>query len=134
VGADIHNAAAIVPEWRHIDVGDEVRLGPEVPLTVALVEPKQALVLRGEIPMGRVPAPYDFTWAFVLRDAGRIQPASGAGTLPILPPLGRPDRAAGRGDQLRDEPANAARHQAPRGTALPNPGPAGLARLAGPPA
>jgi hypothetical protein len=34
---------------------------------VALVEPQCALVLRGGIPVGRMPAPYDFTWAFVLR-------------------------------------------------------------------
>jgi hypothetical protein len=68
VGCDMHSADRIVPEWQSIDVGAEVKLHPEVGLTVAAVEPGRALVLRGGIPMGRTPAPYDFTWAFVLRD------------------------------------------------------------------
>ncbi|MCW2632164.1 MAG: hypothetical protein JWR88_1126 [Pseudonocardia sp.] len=70
VGADIHNADRIVPQWQSVEVGAEVRLAPEVVLTAAVVEPGRSLVLRGGVPMGRVPAPYDFTWAFVLR-AGR---------------------------------------------------------------
>ena len=37
-------------------------------LAVALVEPGRALVLRGGVPMGATPPPYDFTWAFVLRE------------------------------------------------------------------
>jgi hypothetical protein len=32
------------------------------------MEPGRALVLRGGVPIGRTPPPYDFTWAFVLRD------------------------------------------------------------------
>jgi hypothetical protein len=32
------------------------------------VEPGRALVLRGGVPIGRTPAPYDFTWAFVLHE------------------------------------------------------------------
>jgi hypothetical protein len=58
----------IVPEWQPIDEGDKVSLHPDVGLSVALVEPGRSLVLRGGIPLGRVPAPYEFTWAFVLRD------------------------------------------------------------------
>jgi hypothetical protein len=69
VGADIHNADAIAPQWQHLDVGDQVMLARNVPLTVALVEPGRALVLRGGVPMGAVAAPYDFTWAFVVREA-----------------------------------------------------------------
>jgi hypothetical protein len=69
VGCDIHSADRVVPEWQRIDTGAEVRLAPEVALTVALVEPGRALVLRGGIPLGQTPAPYDFTWAFVLRGA-----------------------------------------------------------------
>jgi hypothetical protein len=65
---NIHSADRIVPEWQHITVGDEVRLHPEVALSVAIAEPGRALVLRGGVPMGQAPAPYDFTWAFVLRD------------------------------------------------------------------
>jgi hypothetical protein len=66
-GCDIHSADEVVPEWQSIAVGDEVRLHPEVALRVALVEPGRALVLRGGVPMGGMPPPYDFTWAFVVR-------------------------------------------------------------------
>jgi hypothetical protein len=68
VGCDIHSAERVVPEWQSIAVGDAVRLHPEVSLSVAIVEPGRALVLRGGVPIGRTPPPYDFTWAFVLRD------------------------------------------------------------------
>jgi hypothetical protein len=68
VGCDIHSAHRVVPEWQSIVVGDAVNLYPDVGLTVATVETGRALVLRGGIPMGRTPAPYEFSWAFVLRD------------------------------------------------------------------
>ena len=55
-------------QWQSIDVGDQVNLHPEVGLIVAVVEPGRALVLRGGVPVGRMPPPYDFSWAFVLRD------------------------------------------------------------------
>jgi hypothetical protein len=32
------------------------------------VQHRRALVLRGGVPIGPVPAPYDFTWAFVVRE------------------------------------------------------------------
>jgi hypothetical protein len=63
---DIHNASSIVTEWQNIAIGAEVRLAPEVPLQVARLEPDISLVLRGNVPMGKIDAPYDFTWAFVL--------------------------------------------------------------------
>ncbi len=66
-GRDIHSADRIVSEWQAVDVRDEVRLHPEVGLSVAVAEPGHALVLRGGVPIGQTPAPYDFTWAFVLR-------------------------------------------------------------------
>jgi hypothetical protein len=44
-----------------------VNLHPDVSLTVALLRPGGALVLRGSVPAGGRPAPYDFTWAFILR-------------------------------------------------------------------
>ena len=56
------------PGWQDIKVGDEVRLAPAVGLGVAALEPGRSLVLRGGIPMGNTPPPYDFTWAWVLRD------------------------------------------------------------------
>jgi hypothetical protein len=55
VGCDIHSA-------------DRVKLHPEVGLGVAVLEPVRALVLRGGVPMGAAPPPYDFTWAFVVRE------------------------------------------------------------------
>jgi hypothetical protein len=50
------------------DVGAEVKFRPDVGLVVAVVELERALVLRGGVPVGKMPAPYDFTWAFVLRE------------------------------------------------------------------
>jgi hypothetical protein len=67
LGCDIHSADRIVPEWQSIDVGAEVNLYPGGALIATLVQPGLALVLRGGISMGRAPAPYDFSWAFVLR-------------------------------------------------------------------
>jgi hypothetical protein len=68
VGCDIHSAERVVPEWQSIDVGDAVHLHPEVSLIAAVVQQGRALVLRGGVPIGRMAPPYDFTWAFVLRD------------------------------------------------------------------
>ena len=68
VGCDIHSADRVVPEWQDIKVGDQVKLHPEVGLGVAVVEQGSALVLRGGVPMGAVPPPYDCTWAFVVRE------------------------------------------------------------------
>jgi hypothetical protein len=68
VGCNIHSADQIAPEWQEINVGDQVKLHPEVGLDIAVVEPGRALVLRGGVPMGAVPPPYDFTWAFVLQE------------------------------------------------------------------
>jgi hypothetical protein len=68
VGCDIHSADRIVPEWQDVAVGDEVMLAPEVGLIVAFLEQGRSLVLRGGIPMGNSAPPYDFTWAFALRD------------------------------------------------------------------
>ena len=68
VGCHIHSADRVVPEWQDLKVGDQVKLHPEVGLGVAVVEPGRALVLRGGVPMGAVPPPYNFTWAFVLRE------------------------------------------------------------------
>jgi hypothetical protein len=67
IGCDIHSADRVVPEWQSIAVGADVNLHREFALTAALVEPGQALVLRGAVPVGRMPAPFDFSWAFVVR-------------------------------------------------------------------
>src|SRR5215204_2113361 len=68
VGCDIHSADRVVAEWQDLKVGDQVKLAPEVGVGVTVVEPGRALVLRGGVPMGAAPPPYDFTWAFVLRE------------------------------------------------------------------
>jgi hypothetical protein len=65
---DIHSADRIRPEWQDVGVGDEVRLAPEVGLVVASLERGRSLVLRGGIPIANGAPPYDFTWAFALRD------------------------------------------------------------------
>ena len=67
-GCDIRSADRVVAKWQDVKVGDEVRLAPEVGLAVAVVEQGRALVLRGGVPMGAAPPPYDFTWAFALRE------------------------------------------------------------------
>jgi hypothetical protein len=67
IGADIHSADRIMPELQNIEVGDEVRLGPEFGYDVALLEQGRSLVLHGGFPLENVAAPYDSTWAFVLR-------------------------------------------------------------------
>jgi hypothetical protein len=68
VGCGIHSADSVVLEWQALGVGDEVKLHPDVPLEVVVFEQGRALVLRGGVPMGNTPPPYDFTWAFVLQE------------------------------------------------------------------
>ena len=109
-------ADCIVPEYQRVEVGAQVKLAPEVALPVAVVEPQCALVLRGGIPMGPMQAPYDFTWAFVLRvgpgGSTRLVVRECYGVFAQVGPVGR---GASRTHQPRDEPANAAQHQEPSG-------------------
>ncbi|MDQ2874854.1 MAG: hypothetical protein M3Y33_08695 [Actinomycetota bacterium] len=63
----MHSATRVVPAWQDIHVGDQVRLAADVGLTVAATDRGQALVSRGGLPMGTLPCPYDFTWAWILR-------------------------------------------------------------------
>ena len=67
VGCNIHSADRVVPEWQAIKAGDEVRLHPDVALEVAAVDQGRSLVLRGGVPAGDAPPPFDFTWAFALQ-------------------------------------------------------------------
>jgi hypothetical protein len=69
LGADIHNADAIVPEWQRIAAGDRIRLTPDPYLghpgqylTVDQVAAPSALVLRQVMPNGATGS-----WAYVLR-------------------------------------------------------------------
>ena len=68
VGCDIHSASRIVPQWQDVGLGDQIKLAPQVALAVAVVEQEESLVLRGGVPMANTSPPYDFTWAFVLKD------------------------------------------------------------------
>lgn len=69
-GCDIHSSDVIVPELRIRAVGDEVKLTPSVALRVVTLEEGHHLVLRGAVAADgtNAPAPYDFTWVFVLTD------------------------------------------------------------------
>jgi hypothetical protein len=67
IGCHIHNADRIVPEWQQPQVGDDVQLAPDVPLTVAVLDPGRSLVLQGGMPVEGA-SPLDFTWAFSLRE------------------------------------------------------------------
>ena len=67
-GCDIHSADHIIPGWQDIKIGDEVKLAPAAGLDVVALESGRSLVLRGGVAIGAAPPPYDFTWAWVLRD------------------------------------------------------------------
>jgi hypothetical protein len=67
-GCDIHSADRVVPGWQDIKIGDTVKLAPAVGLDVAALDEGRSLVLRGGVPIGDASPPYDFTWAWVLRD------------------------------------------------------------------
>jgi len=81
VGCDIHNADRIIPEFQNLQVGDGVRLAPQMPgIPVAIIEPGRVIVLRGDTRIGSVPVPtinasgdyFASTWGFYLdeRDDG----------------------------------------------------------------
>lgn len=67
IGLGIHSADQIVAAWQDVRPGDTVELAEGVGLTVELTIPDRALVISGGISTGDGPAPYDFTWAWVLR-------------------------------------------------------------------
>jgi hypothetical protein len=46
VGCDIHNANIIIPEFQHLEAGNNILLHPKVPFPVALVESGRAIVLH----------------------------------------------------------------------------------------
>lgn len=79
VGCDVHSADHIEPAWQHPRVGDPFHLHPDVALEVVEVAPGHALVVRGAVAAtgatgdAEAAPPYDFSWAFVVRDdrAGR---------------------------------------------------------------
>jgi hypothetical protein len=75
LNCDIHNSDHIVPEWQHLQVGDQVRLYPKdrqgpPPYTVAAIEPHHALVMGHREENGE----WFDSWQFVLL------PTEGGGT------------------------------------------------------
>jgi len=66
IGCNIHSALQINPDWQRLEVGDAVRLAPELALKVAVAKPPRTLVLQGGMLPGTTVAPYDFTWTFDL--------------------------------------------------------------------
>jgi hypothetical protein len=75
VGLSIHSADAIVPEWQDLAVGDAVRLGPGIDLTVKVAQPPRALVLFTDLPLPPDRRDDDvpnlrFSWAFALDREG----------------------------------------------------------------
>jgi hypothetical protein len=109
VGCDIHSTDRIVPAWQSVPVGAQVRLAPEVAMTVAVAEPGHALVLRGGIPMGSVAVVRLHLGVRAARGTRQNHPAGLPRTLPQPAVVGRTDRRADIGDQLRDEPQDAPR-------------------------
>jgi hypothetical protein len=63
VGCEIHSADRIVVKWQHVEVGDEVKLHPDVSMAVAGLDEGRASVLRGAVPMGKATAPVGFPHA-----------------------------------------------------------------------
>ena len=68
VGCDMHSADRILPQYQAVEVGDDFRLHPQVTLKVAQLDPGNALVVQGGVPLGAAAPPYEFTWAFVLKN------------------------------------------------------------------
>ena len=108
VGCDIHNSERIVPDLQRLQVGDSIKLHPEMPgMPVAIVEPPQALVLhargdpRGGEPVGAagsVPGNVpNLIWSFLL-----YEPEPG---VTRLIGRGRSAYGPGLGNALRSGPA-----------------------------
>ena len=76
VGADIHNANTVHPDWQHLRVGDTVwlarRYGDSARQVVAAIEPNSHLVLMSPDDFERVQRGSKATgaWGFYLREQG----------------------------------------------------------------
>ena len=75
LGAHIHNLDRIDPDLQRLDVGDRVRLPPDVYLgripgqfyVVEEIRPERALVMLQKLPTGGLTS-----WSFTLRPTGRV--------------------------------------------------------------
>lgn len=71
-GCRVTNADTVVEEWQRPQVGDSFRLHPDLALRIGVVASGEALVATsvGLAPRQAGPAaPFDFSWAFVVRPA-----------------------------------------------------------------
>ncbi|MEV7629521.1 hypothetical protein [Actinoplanes sp. NPDC089786] len=105
IGCDIHSALQINPDWQHLDVGDAVRLAPELALTVAVAKPPRTLVLKGGALPGTTIAVYLGRW---LDDARKL--AERIAAQPPRPvwlfsggPIGDPPKPAEEPAEIRDQ-------------------------------
>jgi hypothetical protein len=112
VGADIHSADHIEPEWHDPEVGDQVHLAADVALTGSGTRPgdpwrhidgTRGHPIRLHLGLGAATA------------TGRDDPAGGAREVRLHAAVGLslPPRACGCG-QFRDDATNASRHQGSR--------------------
>ena len=97
VGCRITNADRIVAAWQDPHVGDRFPLHPDMVLRIAQVDAPHALVVAPPGPgeAGRFEQPFEFSWAFVIRErpdaAGvrlvareRYRPTSAAGAASVV--------------------------------------------------
>ena len=111
-GSQIHSAAAIVPEWQDVRVGDVVRLHPQLAVEVALVDAAahvrhsqrgddaQRVAAAVRLHVGVRPARHSRRW-----DAARR-----ARALPLYDEGREARRRTGCGRELRHDAPHAARH------------------------
>jgi hypothetical protein len=73
LGCNIHNADRIIPEFQHLEAGENILLHPKIPVPVTLVEPGHAIVLHYDTRAGLTPIPgtktvdyFESTWLFYI--------------------------------------------------------------------
>jgi hypothetical protein len=73
LSCNIHNADRIIPEFQHLEAGENILLHPKIPVPVTLVEPGHAIVLHYDTRAGLTPIPgtktvdyFESTWLFYI--------------------------------------------------------------------
>jgi hypothetical protein len=66
-GCQIRSADRVEARWQQLEPTDEIALHPAVRMRVCEVNPERSLVMISAVEPGAAPAPYEFSWAFVLR-------------------------------------------------------------------
>ncbi len=74
IGCQIHNAERIIPEFQHLEAGDNILLHPKVPFPVNQVETGRAIVLHYDTRKGLTCIPgtksadfFESSWLFFLK-------------------------------------------------------------------